>query len=595
MSDSVTSVPVSTPVVNGFAALGLSSKILDSLAVLGYTEPTPIQREAIPAILAGSDVIGLAATGTGKTAAFVLPIVERVGAKPKPRKQPSALILVPTRELAIQVSAAAAKYGKPLGVSVTAVYGGAGFGDQARMIRNGVDIVVATPGRALDHIRRGTMLLENVTTAVLDEADEMLDMGFAEDLDAILSATPKARQTLLFSATMPPRIAAMADKHQSKPKRIEIAKAVTPHGEAPKVRQTAYFIHRDHKVNAMARVLDYEKPTAAIVFCRTRHESDSLADHLNERGYKPESLHGGLSQEQRDRVMKKFRNGSVNLLIATDVAARGLDINHLSHVINFSVPESPETYVHRIGRVGRAGREGVAITMAEPREHYQIKQIERITKVRINPASLPTVAELQAKRLERTRDEVKLLAEGGQLEEFRTVLEPLIGQFTIVDLALAAVKMAHQSAQPDDDLQEIPTPPLPREAGRPNNGPVNNGPINNGPNRDRRPSGFNAVSGPGAGPAAGPGPRSAARGMARLYIGAGRDVGLTRRDVIAAIESEAGLGSRDIGNIEITERFTLVDIPTEASDYAIETLNGIRLRGRKVQVRRDRALNGVEG
>jgi ATP-dependent RNA helicase DeaD len=571
------------PAANGFATLGLSEKLVASVAALGYSDPTPIQREAIPVILTGADLIGLAATGTGKTAAFTLPIVDKVAAQAKPRKQPSALVLVPTRELAIQVATAIAKYGKPLGVGVTAVYGGAGFGDQARSIRNGTDVVVATPGRALDHIRKGTMALDHVAHVVLDEADEMLDMGFADDLDAILSATPKARQTMLFSATMPPRIVVMAEKHQKQPKRIEIAKAVAAPGEAPKVRQTAYFVHRDHKFPAVARLIDFENPSAAIVFCRTRHEADSLADTLNERGYKPESLHGGLSQEQRDRVMKKFRNGSVNLLIATDVAARGLDIHHLSHVINFSVPESPETYVHRIGRVGRAGREGVAITMVEPREQFALRGIERAAKARIDIQTIPTVAQLQAKRLERTRDEVRETVEAGDLDEYKAVLEPLFGQFSIVDLALAAVKLAHTAGKPDDGAEEIPVPQM-RDSR-----PARDNSFG-APRNDRRPG----PGGPGGTGGYGGGPRAAARGMARIFITAGRDVGVTRRDIVAAIENEVGINSRDIGPIDIAERFTLVDVPAEVTDYAVESLNGIRFRGRKVSVRRDRALNGVE-
>ena len=599
-------------VKSGFADLGMSDKLLDAITQLGYTTPTPIQREAIPIILTGKDLVGLAATGTGKTAAFALPVIDKIAAKSKPRKSPSALILVPTRELAIQVASAVAKYGKTMGVSVTAVYGGAGFGDQARAIRNGTDVVVATPGRALDHIRKGTMALDSVAHVVLDEADEMLDMGFADDLDAILSATPKERQTMLFSATMPPRIAAMAEKHQKKPTRVEIAKVQTAPGEAPQVRQTAYFVHRDHKIAAIARLIDFENPSAALVFCRTRMDADGLSDTLNERGYKPESLHGGLSQEQRDRVMKKFRNGAVNLLIATDVAARGLDIHHLSHVINFSVPEAPETYIHRIGRVGRAGREGVAITMVEPREQFQLRNIERIARTRINVETLPNVAQLQAKRLERTRNEIQELVEAGGLEDYKAVLEPLIGKkFSIVDLALAAVKLAHSAGKPDDITEEIPVPMM-RDS-RPNNGPSYNAPRGN--DRDRRPpqgsfNGGNYNSGPSAGPmnapagngggnfnagpGPGPGPRTAARGMARIFISAGRDVGVTRRDIVDAIESEVGIGSRDIGPIDIAERFTLVDVPGEVSDFAIESLSGIRLRGRKVTARRDRAVGGVD-
>ena len=398
---------------------------------------------------------------------------------------------------------------------------------------------------------------------------------------------------MLFSATMPPRIVTIAEKHLKNPIRIQIAKVFAAPGEAPKVRETCYVVQRDHKPAAVARLLEYEQPASSIVFCRTRHEADSLADELNNRGYRPESLHGGMSQEQRDRVMKKFRSGSVNLLIATDVAARGLDINQLSHVFNYHVPETPETYVHRIGRVGRAGREGVAITISEPRESNLLRNVERITKRRINQERIPNAADLQAKRLERTRDAVKAAAAEGGLDEYKSILEPLIGEFTIVDLALAAVKIANTAGRPEDDDRDIPTP-MSRDSGPRRNGP----PMNDrdfGPRRSGPPMGGpvgppRAFAGPGAGPG-GPGRPAPMpnKGMARLFVSAGRDVGLNRRDLVNAIESEVGLGSRDVGNIEIAERFSLIDVPLEAAESAVESLNGIRLKGRKVTVRRDRA------
>ena len=556
---------VETP--NGFAPLGLTQKLLDSLVALGYNEPTPIQKESIPPLLAGRDLIGLAATGTGKTAAFALPIVQRVAETAKPRPAPTVLVLVPTRELAIQVAGAFAKYGKPAGVTVAAIYGGAGFGDQVRAIRQGADVIVATPGRALDHLRRGTMALDQVAMAVLDEADEMLDMGFAEDIDALLSAAPPARQTMLFSATMPSRIVAIADKHLKNPVRIEVARAVLAAGEAPKVRQTVVYVHRDFKAAAVARLLEYENPTAGIVFCRTRHEADSLADELTGRGFRPESLHGGLSQEQRDRVMRKFRTGSSGLLIATDVAARGLDISHLSHVVNFGAPQTAETYTHRIGRVGRAGREGVAITVADARESHMIRSIERGSRFKLTPAPLPNVAELEAKRLERTRDAIRDAAAGGNLDHYKTALESLIGEFNVVDLALAATKLAHNAGRSGEADLEIPAPPAPREP---------------------RGGNFGPATGSGRGPAAPV--RGVSRGMARLFLSAGRDAGFNRRDIVAAIESEVGLGSRDIGPIDIAERFTLIDVPDQIAEMAIENLSGIRIRGRRVAVRRDRAI-----
>ena len=283
-------------------------------------------------------------------------------------------MLVPTRELAMQVAEAIHKYAKGLGVTVLPVYGGAPISQQIRTLERGADIVVATPGRALDHIKRGTLKLGSLRMLVLDEADEMLDMGFAEDLDAILEATPKTRQTALFSATMPPRILSIAQRHLNNPARVTIAREKTAAGKLPRVRQIAYIVPRAHKPAALDRVLDMENPTSAIVFCRTRLEVETLVETLNAHGHRAQALHGGMEQRQRDRVMQMFRGGKADLLIATDVAARGLDIEHLSHVFNYDVPPAAEAYVHRIGRTGRAGREGTAITLAEPREHRHAAQ-----------------------------------------------------------------------------------------------------------------------------------------------------------------------------------------------------------------------------
>src|SRR5215213_1535768 len=382
----------------GFAGLGLDDRIVNALAALGYEEPTPVQREAIPPLLAGRDVLGQAATGTGKTAAFALPLLHLVTPDADARSRTAALILVPTRELAMQVAEAVHKYGKAMGVCAVPIYGGASMENQLRMLKRGVDVVVATPGRALDHIRRKTLRLDAVKVVVLDEADEMLDMGFAEDLEAILEATPAERQTTLFSATMPPRIATIANRHLRQPVRVQIASEKLAAGAVPRVRQVVYVVQRAYKVAALGRVLDMENPTSAIVFCRTRTEVDELTETLIARGYRAEALHGGLSQEQRDRVMRRFREGASELLVATDVAARGLDIEHVSHVVNFDVPSSPDAYVHRIGRTGRAGREGVAITLAEAREHRLLRNIEHATRRKIAIESVPTIHDLRARR-----------------------------------------------------------------------------------------------------------------------------------------------------------------------------------------------------
>ncbi|WP_437798835.1 DEAD/DEAH box helicase [Sorangium sp. So ce693] len=576
--------PVETPPSSvSFAALGIAPSLLGVLAELGYEEPTPIQREAIPHLLTGSDLLGQAATGTGKTAAFALPLLQRLQIGGEPSGLPQALVLVPTRELAMQVAEAMHRYGRRLGVQVLSVYGGQPFGQQLRALRRGVHVVVATPGRTLDHIGRGTLALDGIRTVVLDEADEMLDMGFAEALEEILSATPAARQTVLFSATLPPRIAAIAGRHLREPVRVKIAGEKAAPGELPRVRQTAYIVPRAHKSAALTRVLDMEDPSSAILFCRTRNEVDELTEALRARGYEAQALHGGFSQEHRDRVMARFRAGTAELLVATDVAARGLDIEHVSHVINYDVPCAPEVYVHRIGRTGRAGREGAAITLVEPREHYLIRNVERLTGQRIEAATLPTVADLRARRLELTRASLReALIEGGA-ERFRVVVEALADEFDVMDIAAAAVKLAHDATEGDreEDKAEIPSfRPPPR-----------------GPERardDRAPRGPAGARGrPGEAQAR---PRREGRearetdgNVARLHISAGRNAGIRPADLVGAIANEASLSSRDIGAIEIADGFSTVEVPADAADAVIEALRATRLKGRKVQVRRDDA------
>jgi len=563
----MTATTPTVPTLTGFDTLGLDPRLTEPLAKLGYEEPTPIQREAIPPLLAGKDLVGLAATGTGKTAAFALPLIHRLANNPT-RKKPAAIILVPTRELAMQVTEAVTKYGKALGISVVAVYGGTAYGPQVSALRRGVDIVVATPGRALDLVKNGQLKLNDVTTVILDEADEMLDMGFADDIDAMLSGTPKERQTMLFSATMPPRISAIAGKHLTNPVRVEVARETVAAGEMPKVKQVAYLVHRQYKPAALARILGVESPAAAIVFCRTRNEVDELCDALLTLGFRPDGLHGGLSQEQRDRVMKKFRDGTTPFLIATDVAARGLDINHLSHVINYHVPPAAEPYVHRIGRVGRAGRTGVAITLVEPKEQFAIKNIERATRRKITYAPIPTSAEFRAKRIARIQDSLKEMIDAGQLDEFKAAVLALSDEIDPVVMAAAALKLVLSAGKTSEDDVEIPAPPPPidRPVGAARSAP--------------------RAVGEGAAPARG-GPRRTTT-MTKLFVGAGRETGVTVRDLLAAIESEVGLTRNDLGGIEIAERFSLVEVPKDVADDAIESLNGIRLRGRKVIVRRER-------
>ncbi len=391
---------------------------------------------------------------------------------------------------------------------------------QLRALQRGVEVVVATPGRALDHVRRGKLKFDAVETVVLDEADEMLDMGFAAELEALLAAVPSERQTALFSATMARRILEIAKRHLRQPVRVTIARETVAAGEAPRVREVAYIVQRRHKAAALARVLDMEESAAAIVFCRTRIEVDELTQTLGARGYGAEALHGGLSQEQRDRVLRRFRDGVSDLLVATDVAARGLDIERVSHVVNFDVPPSPDAYVHRIGRTGRAGREGVAITFAEARENRLLHNIEHHTKRRIAVESVPTIHDLRARRLEFTRDALAETLEAGGIEAYRTVVESLADEYDMIDIAAAAVKIADRArdgaASGEEDIPKIELARHP---------PV-----------------------------------------ARIYIGVGRAAEIRPADLVGAIANEARIASHDIGHVDIADRFSLVEVPGQAAE-----------------------------
>ena len=550
-----------------FADLGLRAELLGALTTLGYEEPTPIQREAIRPLLKGRDLLGQAATGTGKTAAFALPILQALPPGARDR-EPSAMVLVPTRELCVQVSEAVHRYGKDLGARVLPLYGGQPIGRQLRELERGVDVVVATPGRALDHVRRGTLRLAALKMVVLDEADEMLDMGFAEELEGILAATPDDRQTVLFSATLPARIDGIARRHLRRPVRIQIERPVVAPGEAPQVRQTAYVVTRAHKAAALGRVLDIESPAAAIIFCRTRDEVDQLTETLNGRGYRAEALHGGMDQAQRDRVMGRLRGETADLLVATDVAARGLDIDHLTHVVNFDVPSAPESYVHRIGRVGRVGREGVAITLAEPREHRMLKTIERVTKNRIVVEKLPTTSDLRARRLELTRSALEETILEDQLDEFHVVVDTLSDEYDVMQIALAAVKLAHTASGSGSDEEDIPEVLPPSDAG------VARGRGKAGSKGTGRPMGKGRRAGGGE--------------VARVFVAAGREAGIRPQDLVGAIANETRLTGRDIGAIEIADRFSLVEVPSDAVKEVVSALKATRIKGRKVQVRRDR-------
>src|SRR6185312_1029815 len=474
-------------------------------------------RAAVPPLIAGRDLVGQAATGTGKTAAFALPVLQRILGRNEPAGV-LALILVPTRELAIQVSAAMHSYGRDMSVRVLPVYGGQPIGRQLRALDRGVDIVVATPGRALDHITRGTLDLSGLEVVVLDEADEMFDMGYAEDIELILGETPKNRQAALFSATMPPRIDGMVRRHLSDPVRVELGRRASASPEGLLVRQTAYMAPRGYKPAALMRVLDLETPAAAVVFCRTRDEVDQVTETLNGRGYRAEALHGGMDQQQRDRVMGRLRGGSLDLLVATDVAARGLDVDRLTHVVNYDVPIA----------------------------------IEKV----------PTVADLRARRLELTRAALRQIVLEDDLDAFRAVVEPLGEEFGIYEVALAAVKLASDASgtsRDEEELPEVDQPPPDDRGGR------------------RKAAGRDQRRG-----------RPAAKATTRLFVGTGRSSGVRPQDLVGVIAGKSYLSGREIGAIEIADRFSLVEVTETAADDVVAALRQVSIKGRKATVRRER-------
>ncbi len=560
----------------GFAELGLRPELLDSLAELGYTSPTPIQAETIPHLLRDVDVLGQAATGTGKTAAFALPIVNKIeSGRPG---APVALVVVPTRELAVQVCDAVNGYGRKQRIKAVAVYGGANIRDQIRDLKRGVHVVVGTPGRTIDLIKRRSLDLAEITTVVLDEADEILDMGFAEDIETILESTPPNRQTVLFSATMPGRIRSIAQRHQNDPVHIKVGVGK----DAPAndlVRQTVYMVQNKHKPAALGRIIDIESPESALVFCRTRREVDELTAAMNSRGYRAEALHGGMDQQQRDRVMARLREGTANLLLATDVAARGLDVDTLTHVVNYDVPTQPESYVHRIGRVGRAGREGVAITLAGPDSRGQLKRIERLVGRSLDVAKVPTVDALRSRQLELTVGAIRDEIGAEDVDDYYRVIRELSDVAELRDIAVAAVKLIHESRNPKTSETFIPEIAEGRSKSGKSHGKGKGGRYEGGKSRgahrgDKRDRGKHGSSSFGG----------ADTGL--VYIGVGRRGRVRPGDFVGAIANETRLSGSDIGPIRISEHYSVVGVPESTVDEVIRAVNGSSIRGKRAKARR---------
>lgn len=450
-----------------FSEFNLESKVLQAITELGFEEATPIQAKSIPVALTGSDLIGQAQTGTGKTAAFGIPLISKIS---KTDEKIRALIMAPTRELAIQVAEEIEKLSRFKGIRTLPIYGGQDIVRQIRALKKKPQIIIGTPGRLLDHINRKTIKLEDVQTVVLDEADEMLDMGFMEDIQSILKQVPDERQTMLFSATMPPNIQKLAQQFLHNPEHVSV---IPKQVSAPLIDQAYIEVPERQKFDALSRLLDMESPELAIVFGRTKRRVDELSEALQKRGYSADGLHGDLSQNQRDTVMRKFRDGSIDVLVATDVAARGLDVSGVTHVVNFDLPQDPESYVHRIGRTGRAGKEGAAWSFVTPREIDHLHFIERVTRHRIPRKPLPTLAEAIEGKQRVTAERLLEIVQDGELNEYKGIAIQLLEQYDSVQLLSAALKLltgdkkdAAIELTPEDPIRAKRRKPDVRSSGR---------------------------------------------------------------------------------------------------------------------------------
>jgi ATP-dependent RNA helicase DeaD len=527
-----------------FDEFEFSKETQKAITKLGFEEPTPIQVSAIPVIMRGVDVIGQAQTGTGKTAAFGLPMVEMF----QRSKKPFALVLEPTRELACQVSEEITNIALYKKLQVLPVYGGKSIDTQIRAFRRGVDIVVGTPGRIMDHINRKTFSLTDIKMVVLDEADEMLDMGFIEDIETILKDTPPERQTLLFSATMPEAIVTISKKYMKKPEKIR----VSPGGIiVPKIKQVFYEVRVEDKINALSRLLDVEDPSLAIIFCHTKHDVDDVSRKLQNMGYNADALHGDYTQARREEVMGKFKNGKIEILVATDVAARGLDIQNVSHVFNYSIPQSPDNYIHRIGRTGRAGKSGIAITFVTPREYSYLRQIEKKAQTVIDRKKLPSLKEAikaQAKNIENSIAEIiEQNKHAGYLEMANEMAE----RFSVSDISAACMYAAFGDLP--EDIPEL-------ERARPRDRDKDR---DKDRHRDRH---------------------EPSSGSRRLFMTIGKMDKINVQDIVNSIAAETGIPQRKISNVQMLEKFTFLEVPEDVADRVIRKINDMVLKGRKVKI-----------
>jgi len=539
-----------TSAITSFKELSLAPPILQVLEEIGYETPSPIQAASIPKILEGHDLIGQAQTGTGKTAAFALPFLTKLDLK---NSQPQILVLAPTRELAIQVSEAFQTYARHLkGFHVLPIYGGQSMSTQLRQLKRGAQVVVGTPGRIMDHLRRGTLKLDNLTSLILDEADEMLKMGFIDDVEWIIEQTPDERQIALFSATMPTAIRKIANQHLSDPQEIKIK---TKTSTVDTITQKFWQVTGLHKLDALTRILEVEGFDAMIIFVRTKNATVELAEKLEARGYASGALNGDMNQALREKTIDRLKKGDLDIVVATDVAARGLDVERISHVLNYDIPYDTETYVHRIGRTGRAGRKGTAILFISPREKRMLRAIEKATKQSITPMQMPTREDVTSRRIEQFKQLITNTIEAEELGFF----EELVGQIqddqniALNEIAAALAFMAQKDRPIVIKEQAIKERPFKErnEQGRKGK-----------PRRSSTPE----------------------QGMTRYRMEVGRSHGVQPKNIVGAIANEAGIDSQHIGAIDIRENFSLVDLPEGMPGEIFDHLKAVWICNQKLNI-----------
>ena len=556
--------------VTKFEELQLDDRIIRAITEMGFEEASPIQAQAIPVVLEGRDMIGQAQTGTGKTAAFGLPLLQKVDPKVKKLQ---AIVLLPTRELAIQVAEELRRFAKFMhGIKVLPVYGGQDIVRQIRALKDGTQIVVGTPGRVMDHMRRKTVKMDHVHTVVLDEADEMLNMGFLEDMETILSQLPEERQTLMFSATMPQAIADIAKKFQKDPVTVRVIKKELT---VPKVTQYYYEVKPKNKVEVMCRLLDMYSPKLSIVFCNTKRQVDELVQALQGRGYFAEGLHGDLKQVQRDRVMESFRNGRTDILIATDVAARGIDVGNVEAVFNYDIPQDDEYYVHRIGRTGRAGREGKAFSLVVGKEVYKLRDIQRYCKTKIIPQAIPSLNDITEIKADKILDQVQDILNDADLTKIVNIIEKKLMEddYTSLDLAAALLKMSMGDDNEDIIDNYIPARYLEDldSYGRNSRG------RDRGRNNSRRKGATDRAAVDYV-------LNGGEERMARLFINIGKSQRVTPGDILGAVAGESGIPGRLVGSIDMYDGYTFVDVPAEYAEDVLNAMSHARIKGKHIHV-----------